>query len=67
MSKQEAEKTGSAPLGRQLDENELEHISGGNSMRHYFYRLTHTKVSRGKMLLDQVMQSIQATPGQKKR
>lgn len=67
MSNPRNEKTGEAHLGRQLEEDELEQVSGGNSMRHYFYRLTHTKVSRGKMLLDQFMQSVQGTPGAKKR
>lgn len=67
MSNPRIDKTGEAHLGRQLEEDELEQVSGGNSMRHYFYRLTHTKGARGKMLLDQFMQSVQGPPGVKKR
>lgn len=67
MSDPKIAKTGEAQINRQLDEDELDQVSGGNSMRHYFYRLTHTKVSRGKMLLDQFMQAVQSTPGAKKR
>ncbi|QTL02885.1 hypothetical protein J5J86_19270 [Aquabacter sp. L1I39] len=66
MSKNEIGKAGEAPVGRILDDDQLEMVSGGNSMRHYFHRLTHAKVSRGKMLLDQFVQSIHAAPGQKR-
>lgn len=66
MSKSETDTFREAQLGRPLADNELEMVSGGNSRRHYFYRLTHRKVSSGRALLDQFMQSVLGAPGAKK-